>query len=295
MNIPRHWVREEAVATDRKGRRHVGIAWGWSATNIEEARLRARASAQRVADWLASDNFDNPPPASAQYQYGLDRPPREEIIQELRDAAGEVTALITRNAYGALVLNARNLMFVDVDLGNSQVRPKPVGFFASLFGKKPAPAPQPPPDGPLDRLRGWCTAHREYGVRIYQTAAGFRAAIIDRPMQADSDESRMILAGMGSDPLYCRLCDVQKCYRARLTPKCWRMGVSHPLGRFPFSDAGVEQQYRAWQRDYDQKAPGYATCRFLESHGPAAIHRELTGLLELHDKLSGVDREAPLA
>jgi hypothetical protein len=296
MQIARHWIREEASAQDRKGRKHLGMAWGWSATSDEEARQRARVSAQRVADWLAAGgSYQGEPPRSCQYQYGLDRPPREEIIQELRDAAGEVTALITRNAYGALVLNTRDLMFVDVDLGNSQVQPKSVGFFASLFGKKPAPQPPPARDGVLDRLRAWCTSHREYGVRLYQTAAGYRAAITDRPMHADSDESRSILDGMGSDPLYCRLCDVQKCYRARLTPKCWRMGVSHPLGRFPFPDASLEQQYRDWQRAYDEKAPNYATCRLMESHGPDVIHPALANLVALHDSMCGVDRDAPLA
>lgn len=292
MYIARHWIREEAIAQDKDGRKHKGMAWGWSADSVEEARQRARASAQQVADWIAAGGrAQAEPPRSFQYQYNVDRPPREEIVQELRDGAGETSALITRNALGVLVLNTSQLMFIDVDVPRTKARSG--GLLAMVFGKKRVAEPQA--DAALQRMRQWCAGHPEFGVRIYQTAAGYRAAIIDRPMQADSDASRSILAGMGSDPLYGRLCEAQRCYRARLTPKPWRMGLRRPEGRFPFPDAEAERRFRQWQREYDAAAPRFATCRLLESHGPAGADRGLAGLVELHDKLTGVDREVPLA
>ncbi len=44
-----------------------------------------------------------------QYQYG-DRPIPEPLIQQL-----DASSVVTRNVYGALVLNVDHLMFVDID------------------------------------------------------------------------------------------------------------------------------------------------------------------------------------
>jgi hypothetical protein len=292
MKVARHWIRETVDALDVSGRRLAATAWGWSATNVEEARQRARESAQRIVEWLRGHGESNPPPVSAQYAYCTDRPPREEIVEELRDASGETAALITRNSYGSLVLNARDLMFVDVD-----APPSPMAsvrrLLGSLFGKRnPEPTAE---DEVLARVRRWCAAHRDVGVRLYRTAAGYRLAVVDRVMQANGPRARQMLEELGADPLYRRLCDVQECFRARLSPKPWRIGMGAPPGRFPFADAAAEERYRAWQREYEAAAPAYATCRLVESHGPTAVHEDLAPLVKLHDSLTGCQSELPLA
>ena len=55
-------------------------------------------------------------PCSTRGGYYPNRPFREQIIRELKDAAGQTSAVITRNAYGCLVLNTARMMFVDIDL-----------------------------------------------------------------------------------------------------------------------------------------------------------------------------------
>ena len=85
MRVPRHWVRETVEAKDSHGEVHRGEAWGWSETDVEEAKQRARTSAERVADWMVRGSRDPAPSKSAEYLYSLDRPPREEIVQELHD------------------------------------------------------------------------------------------------------------------------------------------------------------------------------------------------------------------
>lgn len=294
MKIARHWIRESVVETDAGGTKHTGTAWGWSADSVDEARQRARQSAQRVAQWLASGNRfgKNQPPRSAQYLYRLDRPAREEIVQELHDAAGEVTALITRNGYGALCLNCQDLMFVDLDFGRP--KPQPFKLLMSLFGKK-ASAPAPDSEaGILDRVRNWSAAHRYYAARLYRTAAGFRLAIVDQPMRAADPAAKAILEELGSDPLYRQLCEVQECFRARLTPKPWRMGVDMPQ-RFPLADATAEALQRDWLREYNEAAQRFATCQLVETFGSSNIDASLAPLVDLHDSLSGVGRDLPLA
>ncbi len=63
------------------------------------------------------------------------RPLREEILQTFEGSvAGEPAAMLTRNGYGAQVLNTATQLFLDVDL-------PPVGFWRRvlrLFGVKPA-------------------------------------------------------------------------------------------------------------------------------------------------------------
>ena len=292
MKIARHWVREAVESPDATGRILRAAAWGWSATGVDEARRRARDSAERVLAWLLDFSQAPMPPASGQYAYCEDRPPREEIVQEFHDAADEVSALITRNTYGSLVLNCRDLMFVDVD-----VKPSPLAeakrLFGALFGKRNAPAPAA--DAVLAGVRQWCADHGDIGARLYRTAAGFRLAVVDRVMQADSPEARQMLEQLGSDPLYRRLCEVQQCFRARLTPKPWRMKMPQPPSRFPFADAAAEEQYRAWQRDYEAAAPRYATCQFVEAHGPSTMHDDLAPLVQMHDSLTASTQELPLA
>lgn len=295
MRIARHWVRGRAEAVDKSGRPVRGEAWGWSATSVEEAQRRGAEIARRVADWLARGaHYSGTPKRTFQYAYCDERPPREEIVQELQDAGGALTAVITRNSYGALVLNAGELMFVDVDFEPS--KPASPGFFSRLLGKRTPDKPAPNSEAAVQaRIVQWCQSHANRGVRLYRTAAGFRLAFIDRPMQADSDETRTILADLGSDPLYRHLCQVQQCFRARLTPKPWRMDMALPPCRFPFEDADRETAYRAWQQEYDAAAPRFATCRLVETFGASEIHERLAALVELHDSLSGCKREAVLA
>jgi hypothetical protein len=295
MKIARHWVRETVPEKDAKGRVHRGAAWGWSENSVEEASRRAKESAARVAHWLAAFAHDAEPPRSRLYQYQLDRPPREEIVQELRDAAGETTGVITRNSYGALVLNTRELMFVDIDF---QPRPPSiVRLLKRLFGR-----PAPPSDGEnglMSRVREWCSANSGLGVRLYRTAAGMRVAVVGRPIAPNGDEARRILTELDSDPLYRRLCETQDCFRARLTPKPWRMRsalrLHNPPGRYPFPDAASEQLYRDWQRQYDKAAPQFATCQLMETFGSSEPHPQISPLLKLHDSLTGVERAMPLA
>jgi hypothetical protein len=217
------------------------------------------------------------------------------IVQELQGADGETTAFISRNAYGALVLNARDLMFIDIDFPLKE--PAAIGLLKRLFGQ--APAVPGIEEAALDRVRSWCDANVDVAVRIYRTAAGLRVLIVDRPMAAGGDDARRILDELGSDPLYRRMCDVQECFRARLTPKPWRMNEVASLGpppaRFPFDEPATEELYRDWQMKYDDVAPRFATCRLIETHGTSESPPYLAALVKLHDAMTGVERPLPLA
>ena len=120
-------------------------------------------------------------------------------------------------------------------------------------------------------------------------------AIVDRVIRASDPDVHGILKELDSDPRYLLLCDAQQCFRARLSPKPWRIGIEMLRERYPFEDEAAEATYHDWQRRYDAAAPRYATCAFVEHLGPQTIDSTLAPLIELHDAMTGVANRLPLA
>src|SRR5437879_3133747 len=108
MKLARYWTKESGAATRSDGAAIRVIARGWSNESIEAAGQRARETARKLAAALASGQIER-----SHYLYG-ERPLPEPILKEFRNGAG-ATALVTRNSYGALVLNTSKLMFIDID------------------------------------------------------------------------------------------------------------------------------------------------------------------------------------
>ncbi|BBO36502.1 hypothetical protein [Lacipirellula parvula] len=280
MQVARFWATEKAVGLNSQGVEVETSAWGWSSDSLEEAQARAKATAASVVRWLSSDR-DESLPSQSEYQYLVDRPPCEQLLEEFQDDAGETAALITRNKYGSLVLNCRDLMFVDVDF------PSP-SFWRVLWCKFRGQPVRPTPKeaAARERVQQWRLANRQYSTRLYETAAGLRLIIVDRMLSAESDESRKILRELGSDPLYQKLCQTQSCFRARLSPKPWRLGVAAPPKRFPFFANGDEGGFRQWIETYEQASASAASCKLIDVSGPPRVDPALAPLLELHDAMT---------
>ena len=257
MKLARFWTREGAEAVGPLGPIRT-IARGWSNQSIDEARQLARDLAQKVANRLASGE-----PERKQYLYG-DRPLPEPTIRE----AGN-SAVVTRNAYGSLVLNVGDLMFVDID-------------------RQDEPAVEVP------FIQRVADSHG-LAARIYQTAAGYRALITSERIGAATQKSEMLLQQFGADPLYVRLCRMQESFRARLTAKPWRCGMQVPPVTFPFVTADEESRFRQWEAQYTPAAARYATCRYLTWTGPGRMDPSLEELVYYHDVETKASSTLPLA
>ena len=213
--------------------------------------------------------------------YG-NRPVREPVVDTFQFNGREV-AVITRNVYGALVLNAADAMFIDIDLPPPWAEP---GAIARLFGKK-----APPPDDPnntLERVRGVIATRPDMGLKVYRTPKGFRGLVTDRTYDPCSDEAEQLLAAFHSDSLYIALCRVQACFRARLTPKPWRIGMDTPPRTFPFTDTRNQAVYDAWIDAYDRRITGFAACEPLsdEPWGNPVVDPDIAPVLTMHDELA---------
>jgi hypothetical protein len=253
MKLARFWTRGNARLTGPRGPIEVR-ARGWSDESLDNARICAQNIARRVAERLISH-----PQERNQYQYG-DRPLPEPLIRQL-----DATAVVTRNAYGSLVLNVDQLMFVDIDRANA-----------------------------IDGIR---TVAQRHGLsaRVYQTAGGYRVMIPHMRFAANGPDSVALLTEFGSDPLYIHLCRMQSSFRARLTPKPWRCDFRKPPVEFPFETPQDDAQFRQWEAEYNARAGRYATCRYEATFGGVRTLPEFEAAIEYHDQETKANMSLPLA
>ena len=212
-------------------------------------------------------------------------------MQEIKDDSGKTAAVVTRNSYGCLVLNTARVMFVDIDLPE----PKPPGFFKRLFVKPNLTSSADHQRAALARIETWTRNHPEWGWRIYRTRAGLRLLATQDLVNADSDVAESVFEALGSDPLYRKLCKVQNCFRARLTPKPWRCGVRSQPERWPWPDAKSEKRFEKWEAQYQSFAFNWATCELISQIGNPAVHADVQTVVKIHDNATRVGSKLKLA
>lgn len=326
MRIPRYWSRAEAQATTPDGRSVPFHVWRGSRSSAADAQALADEAVGRIADRIQRGaGFPE------RYAYG-DRPLREEVVRELPAGVADADtpdAALTRNVYGAVVLNAARAFFIDVDVqaadtpsrgASSSPAPNPAdalwdvvdslpvpGALKSLFGSlrkaaTPPAAPAAPPPPPADlqgaalaRLRTWIAAHPEWRVRVYRTHSGLRYLVTHAAFAPTDDGAREAMAALGADPQYVTLCAVQNSFRARLTPKPWRIGMDAPGVTFPYEDPATEASMRRWISDYDHASRGYAAAQFVEEMGGGGEDPDVTAIRILHDEHTRATSGLPLA
>jgi hypothetical protein len=276
MNFPPFWARGKSGAFS---------CWRWSFESLAEAQSLAAQAAQQLAERFGGGEMP-----SQHAGYYPDRPLREEVLQEIKDAAGATAAVVTRNSYGCLVLNTARVMFVDIDLPEQ----KPAGLFKRLFGGSGS-AKQLTPEAAIARVENWTRGNPGWGWRIYRTRAGLRLLATHALMDADSPATDAVFEALGSDPLYRRLCKTQNCFRARLTPKPWRCGIHQKPPRWPWENAKIEKWFQKWDAQYQSFAAGWATCQFVSAAGNPAVHPEIAPVLKLHDEHTRVISNLKLA
>jgi len=276
--IPRHWTRADGAATDPNGKPYRFQLWGWSEESVADALRMAR---DRLADVVARIAHGEP---SGAYLYEK-QPLREEIIRQLGDAGSESEAVVTRNRYGARVLNTAQVPFIDVDAPQ-------VGALARLFGRFRHGAQ---PDPTLERIREACRRTIRHAFRIYRTKAGYRVLATDLFLDPRCEKTREFLAGFAADPFFIKLCGLQGSFRARLTPKPWRCGCSLPPGRYPRNDPSLRSRFDAWPASYEAASTRFASCRFVESIGSGRPSYRSRAVVDEHDTVTQALSDLPPA
>lgn len=288
MKIPTFWARGTAEGSSAEGRPVVFSCWRASDTSEADAQASALAAAKRVLAVLLSGRKPD------RYGYAC-VPLREEVLNRVEDEDGNPVAVVTRNGYGSLVLNAERVMFVDIDFAPVAPGEALANFFGRLFGlAKGSPDTLREEKARAD-LAGFLAGRPGWGLRLYRTCAGMRAIVTHDVFDPKSEASLNVLRSMGSDALYVRLCKAQECFRARLTPKPWRCGHYANPARWPFDDGRSAQQFQKWDASYQSLQREYVTCRFVGQMGSQEVHPEVGRIVELHDFVTRCTERLPLA
>lgn len=287
MKIPKYWARTLYEGKDQTGKEHKFVASGWSFASIQEAQSQASARAKRMFELITTGRKPE------RYEYH-DRPIREERLREIHDRDTQI-AVITRNRYGALVLNCTNVLFADVDFPH----PEPLGFFDRIllmFSRKRREAARTTTVGfKIKEVEEWAARNPDHSFRLYRTKEGLRLLFTDRLYSPTGDETARILSELKTDPMYVTLTRKQECFRARLTSKPWRCGISNPPNSFPWEGPEGEAEYRKWEDAYSLRDAGFKVCELIREFGFPADIESLKTIVDIHDRETRINATAELA
>jgi hypothetical protein len=284
MKIPKYWAQAFQSVQDPEGKWFKLSSWRWSDSSTDDANQLALARVKELIDLVTRGEELN------RYSYG-ERPLREETIQAVSGDGSKELGVITRNAYGALVLNATQAMFVDIDFQDEAPGAQLAAQFRKLTGKA-APTQE---EREVENVRQWAAKNPGIGIRVYRTSGGLRGLITNQVFNPADESAQEILQELKSDSLYVKLCKDQDCFRARLSPKPWRCGIEKPPSRFPWQDARSELAYRSWEEKYKTASSRYDVCRSVGQFGSTEVHPDIEPILAVHDRWCISDYNLQLA
>lgn len=142
----------------------------------------------------------------------------------------------------------------------------------------------------------WWQQNPDYSFRLYQTKAGFRLLFTNKLFDPVGSEVESIFVGLGADRLYRLLTRKQECFRARLTPKPWRMNMDKYPPHEPGAHLVHSRRHLDWIRDYQNRSEGYQVCKFIDAFGSNIMSNpKIARIVELHDNYTLSEASLPLA
>lgn len=326
MIVPAHWA-EAREQVKHHGRRITVRRYGWSDESEAAAQAHAQARTREALDAILAGA--DLPRRERRTNYGVAGVPIREQIVSRHDEV-----VVTRNSYGALCLNTPDVLFADIDLAEPPsgcVLPlaalaglAAMGFAAGfalghwalgialagvvvyaanawlLRRRRAAHAGNGGAEArAFAPIEAFATAHPGCHLRVYRTPAGLRVLAMHRRFDPQEAEAAQLFEALGTDPLYALMCRLQHCFRARLTPKPWRIGISRrirpPVAAWSAGQATLPGRL-AWIADYEARSAGHAACRFLRALGDTtAVDPQAERVRALHDDLSRANADLPLA
>lgn len=271
MKIPPYWYSATCQIGDTTYRLR-GVSW----VSESEAREHWETKAELMRSFLAGGC-----PASGREKMRLawaelDGSDTEEYAVLMPEPVVEqinAANIITRNRYGAEVLNSTELCFIDVD----HFPARPFDWLRRMLGQDTAPE-----SNLVERVRRLVHDGALRGVRVYRTARGWRLLAVEPGLQPNTHRMQMIFEQLHADPLYAQLCAKQQCWRARLTPKPAKVGMP----RYPrptCSAAAHSPEIERWVSAYAEASAPFAVCRLIDTLG---VMPRLP-LIDLHDARTG--------
>ena len=225
---------------------------------------------------------------------------RNETVLEKLPQLG----IITRNRYGADILNADTVMFLDWDVH----LPPRQGWdglkerISVLFKSRHLEAAQRGQDQRVQAAKTALEAtirskasELSLGMRLYETCNGLRGIVTSSRFDPTDSVALDLMTYLCADPLYVKLCRLQNTFRARLTPKHWRIGLDErPLEKPSITPAETAQMMR-WLKQYQARGQQYATARLIAEFGSSSTDELVEQVVKLHDERCKVTSGLKLA
>jgi hypothetical protein len=318
MIVPQFWAEARRHQPREKGKQQITVRrFGWSETSQAEAEHMAAQRAEESFKRIVSGEKLPRREPKIGYNGAQGVPIREEILSRHRDA------VITRNAYGAHCLNTPDVLFADIDFSqtvggrtiliyaiillagaiglgawlHSGAVALFAGFFALILAYFVAQFTQKillkmrggPESFARERIKTFVQRNPDWHLRLYRTPAGFRIMAMQAVFDPQDPKVADFFAVLGVDPVYATMCRNQHCFRARVSPKPWRIGISHHMrprpGVWPVNESQKDVR-NEWIRGYEAASTAFASCRFVESFGGSIVHPKAEAVRDLHDRLS---------
>lgn len=325
MIVPEHWA--EGRVSDRvRGRQVTVRRFGWSNDSVEDAQRNAETRAREAFERIIAGERLLRRELKVPYNGAEGVPIREEVI-ERRDSD-----VVSRNAYGALCLNTPDVLFADIDFNSGAscsltfmvavallLGAVSLGWWQQswMWGIAAVVAAWllalPAADALFraksrlsggeerlarGRINAYLAAHPECHFRIYRTPAGMRLTAMHRTFDPAEPAVAELFHAIGTDRIYRRMCLKQQCFRARVSPKPWRIGIGHHMpprpGVWPIRPERMPDRLQ-WIADYDRLRQKFAACRFIEAIGSHTVDSRASEVQQWHDELCRACDELPIA
>ena len=115
--------------------------------------------------------------------------------------------------------------------------------------------------------------------------------VLNDLFEPNSSEVLQFFEASNTDPMYVSMCKMQNCFRARVSPKPWRMNFDKPKGGiWPIKDSKMEKR-RDWVSRYVKISKNYRSCFFVKEIGSGKVHEKCETLRAVHDDYCKVDQE----
>jgi hypothetical protein len=326
MIVPAFWA--EGRIQHRQRDRQVTIRrLGWSDVSQAEAQAMADARAgEALQRALAGETTLARREPKVPYNGASGVPIREEIVERYG------AHVITRNSYGARCLNTPNVLFADIDVESTfpEWLMQVIGLLSMGVGayvwwregsfgvaafawvaaffvvatvvwlvhKAATGGVERRVRAARKRIARFAAAHPGCAVRVYRTPSGLRVMATHQLFTPNDPAVAAFFKAVHVDRVYRQMCLNQQCFRARLTPKPWRIGIASHMkprpGVWPVEPSRRPER-DAWIARYEERSQGYAACRFLEALGPPATHIDVETVRRIHDDESKALRDLPIA
>lgn len=317
MIVPKYWSESKIKTTVNK-RQFTIKRFGWSDDSEAEAKKHADKRLDEALKTLRETGNVRRIDHKVSYNGAEGIPIREEVVSTHQDV------IISRNSYGALCLNTPDIMFADIDLNHApSTRLTAIVFLllaivsaiaglafkswgilvgsmvlslimlasiAQFIHDVIANRKGGAENRALEHIKRISSENPELHLRVYRTPMGFRVLFMEDTHDPASEKTIQLLNNLKSDPVYIQMCRNQSCFRARVSPKPWRIGVDRIRPRpgvWPIKPEHTKER-QLWIREYEQKSRAYASCHFLMSLGTSHTHPKAKYVKELHDKLCNV-------